>query len=64
MYIIADFLSAWKLKLSVSKTTPTTLHLNNKETKRRCLGQNSALQPQPNLNGIKIDCQVTYKQQV
>jgi len=35
MCVIADFLSAWKLPLSVTETTSTAFHLNNKETKRQ-----------------------------
>jgi len=35
MCTIADYLSAWKLKLSVTKTTSTAFHLNSKETKRQ-----------------------------
>ena len=31
MCTITDYLSAWKLKLSVTKTTSTAFHLNNKK---------------------------------
>jgi len=61
-------LSAWKLKLSVTKTTSTAFHLNNKETKRQLAvnvrGNTLPYNPNPTYLGVKLDRQLTYKQHV
>jgi len=66
MCTIADYLSAWKLKLSVTKTTSTAFHLNNKETKRQLVvnvrGNTLPYNPNPTYLGVKLDRQLTYKQ--
>ena len=68
MCVIADFLSALKLKLNVTKTTSTAFHVNNKETKRQLAvnvrGNTPPNNPNPTCPGVKLDRQLTSKQQI
>jgi len=61
MCTIADYLSAWKLKLIVTKTTSTAFHINYKETKRQLAvnvwGNTLPYNSNP---GVKLDRQPAY----
>jgi len=66
MCTITDYLSAWKLKLSVTKTTSTAFHLNNKETMCQFTvdtrGNTLPYNSNPTYLGAKLYCQLAYKQ--
>ena len=66
MCTITDYLSAWKLKLSVTKTTSTAFHLNNKETMCQFTvdtrGNTLPYNSNPTYLGAKLYHQLAYKQ--
>jgi len=63
---IADYLSAWRLRLSAAKTTCTAFHLNNKESSRKlAVTVNGTTIPytwNPTYLGVTLGHQVTFRQ--
>jgi len=66
MQRIAEYLSAWRLRLSTAKTTCTAFHLNNRESSRKlAVTVNGATIPYtqtPTYLGVTPDRQLTFKQ--
>ena len=66
MILITEYLSAWRLKLSLPKTTATLFHLNNRKSKCQLSvyldGTPFSHNPSPMYLGVKLDRQLTYKQ--
>jgi len=63
---IAEYLSAWRLRLSTAKTTCTAFHLNNRESSRRLAvtvdGTTIPYTQTPTYLGVILDRQPTFKQ--
>ena len=59
MTILGEYLQAWKLKLSTTKTVSAVFHLNNKEAKRELkVNFNNEILPfcsEPNYLGVTLD---------
>ena len=68
MHILFSYLKNWRLKPSAAKTLFSTFHLYNKKTYRELniKVNNSRLQFQasPTYLGIKLDCSLTFRQQL
>ena len=66
MQRIAEYLYAWRLRLSTAKTTCTAFHLNNRESSRKlAVTVNGATIPYtqtPTYLGVTPDRQLTFKQ--
>jgi len=66
MQRIADYLPAWRLRLSTAKITSTAFHLNNKESSRKHpVTVNGATIPytqNPTYLGVMLDRQLTLQQ--
>ena len=65
---IADYSSAWRLKLSMAKTFTTAFHLNNWEAMWQLAiylnGSRLLHSSTPKYLDVKCDCQLTYKQHI
>jgi len=63
---IADYLSAWRLRLSTAKTTCTAFHLNNREFSRKLVvtvnGTTIPYTQNPTYLGVTRDRQLTLRQ--
>ena len=66
MQRIAEYLSAWRLRLSTGKTTCTAFHLNNRESSRKLAvtvnGTTIPCTENPTYVGVRLDRQLTFKQ--
>ena len=66
MQRVADYLSAWRLRLSTAKTTCTAFHLNNRESSRKLAvtvnGTTIPYTQNPTYLGVMPDRQLTFRQ--
>jgi len=65
MQRIAEYLSAWRLRLSTAKTTCTAFHLNNRESSRKLAVTVNGTIPytqNPAYLGVTLDRQLTFRQ--
>ena len=66
MQRIAEYLSAWRLKLSTAKTTCTAFHLNNRESSCKLAvtvnGTTIPYTQTPTYLGVTLDRQLTFRQ--
>jgi len=66
MQRIVDYLSAWRLRLSTTKTTCTAFHRNNNESSRKLAvtvnGTTISYTQTPTQLGVTLDRQLTFRQ--
>jgi len=63
---VADYLSAWRLRLSTAKTTCIAFHLNNRESSSKLAvtvsGTTNPYTQNPTYLGVTLDRQLTFRQ--
>jgi len=66
MQRVAEYLSAWRLRLSTAKTTCTAFHLNNRKYSRKLAvtvnGTTIPFTQNPTYLGVTLDRQLTFRQ--